>query len=225
MPLIRPRLTSNFKSGAEAWATLGLAAVLTFFLLSGAIAFLNVRVLQGDNRKIEHTHTVLIAVDDLMSTMQDAETGQRGYLLTGDDKYLDPYKNAVAAVAQRIDTIATLTQDNPTQQANLVQITRHIDAKLAELNETIDLRTNKGVAAALVVVTTDRGKVEMDAIRAQAQVMRQEELRLRTLRQAEMATAYKSALASGILSALLGASLTVIVFLLIRRNSLVRARQ
>jgi CheY-like chemotaxis protein/signal transduction histidine kinase/CHASE3 domain sensor protein len=225
MPLTRPRSTSSSRSNAEVWTTLGLVTVLVFFLVSGAVAYFNIRVLREDNQKILHSHTVLMALDELFSTAQDAETGQRGYLLTGNDKYLAPYENAVAAIVSRVDAVASLTQDNPAQQANLVQVRRHVDAKLAELRETIGLRQSQGADAALSVVTTNRGKIEMDAIRAQIEIMRQEEVRLRGVRLDEMAGAYGTAVSSGVLSGLLGAALTVAVFILIRRDMRIRARR
>jgi CheY-like chemotaxis protein len=225
MPQKRVRTSLGIRSGAEVGAAFGLAAVLAFFLLSGAVAYLNIQTLRSNNQKVLHSHDVLIALDELLSTTQDAETGQRGYLLTGDSKYLEPYDRAVAAAASRIDRVASLTADNPAQRANVALLRPHIDAKLAELRETIDLRRSQGVAAALAVVTTDRGKVEMDAIRAQADAMRQEEIRLRQIRLAEMDGAFRTALISGLLSGLLGAGLTVVVFILIRRNALVRDRQ
>lgn len=225
MPQTTNRPASNAKSVAAAWTNIGLAAVLAFFLISGAIAYLNVQVLRENQQKILHSHTVLVALDKLISTMQDAETGQRGYLLTGNGKYLAPYNEAVAAVGSRLDTVASLTGDNAAQQKNIVQLGRHLDAKLGELGETIDLRRAKGTEAALALVNTDRGKFEMDAIRSQADLMRQEEQRLREIRIAEMDRAFETARASGIISGLLGAVLTVLVFILIRRSANARARQ
>jgi CHASE3 domain sensor protein len=86
----------------------------------------------------------------------------------------------------------------------MVPLRRHLDAKLAELarRSTCAGRRRPGRARRR---HTDRGKVEMDAIRAQLDVMRQEEVRLREIRIAEMGEAYKTALASGVLSGLLGA--------------------
>jgi CHASE3 domain sensor protein len=225
MSLTKPRGASFVRTKVEVWTALGLGLVLAFFLISGMIAYRNIEVLRINNEKIRHTHTVLISIDELLSTTQDAETGQRGFLLTGNDRYLEPYQSAVSDVASRVETIASLIKDNPAQQANLRKVQRHIDAKLAELEETITLRRTKNTGAALAIVTTDRGKVEMDAIRNQLDVMRQEENRLRQLRVAEMDAAYGTALASGVLSGLLGAALTISVFVLIRRSTTARARQ
>ncbi|HZZ30453.1 MAG TPA: CHASE3 domain-containing protein, partial [Phenylobacterium sp.] len=225
MPQNRVRTSFGIRSGAEIGTVIGLATVLAFFLLSGLVAYFNIQTLRLNNQKVLHSHEVLIALEDLLSTTQDAETGQRGYLLTGDEKYLEPYDRAAAQTASRIDAVASLTADNPTQRTSVALLRPHIDAKLAELRQTIDLRRTKGPDAALAVVTTGHGKAEMDAIRAQADAMRQEELRLRQIRLAEMDAAFKTALVSGLLSGLLGAVLTVVVFVLIRRDAAGRARQ
>jgi signal transduction histidine kinase/CheY-like chemotaxis protein/CHASE3 domain sensor protein len=225
MPLTRPHLASSLRSAAERWTALGLAAVLAFFVVSGAVAYLNIQTLRENNQKIVHSHAVLIALDALFSTAQDAETGQRGFLLTGKERYLEPYENAVENATQRLETVGSLTRDNGVQQANLAEVRRHLDAKLAELKETIDLRRATGAQAALDVVNSDRGKLEMDAIRAQVEVMRQEEFRLRAIRLTKMDAAFTTALVSGVLSSLLGALLTVSVYVLIRRNARARARQ
>jgi CHASE3 domain sensor protein len=172
-PPAETRRAPTSRPGVEIWTAVGLTAVLVFFLVSGAVAYLNIQTLRDDNQQILHSHKVITSLDELLSTVQDAETGQRGYLLTGDDRYLEPYESATGAVSSRLDAVASLIQDNPTQQANLAQVRRHIDAKLQELKATIDLRRSKGAAVALALVSTDRGKLEMDAVRTQLEVMRQ----------------------------------------------------
>jgi CheY-like chemotaxis protein/signal transduction histidine kinase/CHASE3 domain sensor protein len=212
-------------SGVVTWSTVGLATVLLFFVISAVTAYNNVQMLRGDNEKLLHSNTVLTALDELLSTTQDAETGQRGFLLTGSTKYLEPYEKAVQDASPRLAALKDLVQDNPTQVSNIKQLQRHVDAKLAELEETIDLRRTHGAEAALAVVNSDRGKNEMDAIRAQLEVMRQEEQRLRVVRLAEMENAYNTAITSGVVSGLLGAFLTLVVFGLIRRSARARAKQ
>ena len=210
--------------GLDLTVGLGLVGVLVFFVLSGLVAYFNIQTLQEDNGKIVHSHDVIAALDTLLSDAQDAETGQRGFLLTGNDKYLDPYTAALAAIPSQLNTLAQLTNDNPTQQANIVTLKSHVDAKLAELKETIELRRSQGTDAALAIVNTDRGKAEMDAIRAQLSAMDHIEADLRDKRLAEMNAAYKTALVSGVLSGLLGVILTIIVGYLIRRAAIARRR-
>lgn len=225
MPRSSSASASQLGSRVELWTTLGLVTVLLFFLVSGSISYLNIAALQQDNARIRHSHDVIVAVDDLLTSIKDAETGQRGYVLTGDPAYLEPYQRAASAVASQLGAVESLTRDNPVQQTNVAQLRRHLDAKLAELRETVELRRSAGFEAALAVVESDRGKAEMDAIRTRLDVMREEEQRLREDRVRTMQAAQRTAVASGVLSGVLGAVLTVVVFVLIRRDARARARQ
>lgn len=209
----------------EAWAVLGLALVLSFFLATGLVAWRNVEVLRANNQQIIHTHEVILAVDELLSAAQDAETGQRGYLLTGNVSYLQPYETATRDLNRRLGDIAELTRDNPVQQGHLNQLRARLDAKLAELDAALQARRTEGMQAALARMATDQGKQEMDAIRAQVALMRQEEQSVRQQRLTEMNAAYRTALISGVLSGVLGAVLTITVFMLVRRSARARARQ
>jgi CheY-like chemotaxis protein/signal transduction histidine kinase/CHASE3 domain sensor protein len=216
---------SKRRSGLDPAVAFGLIGVFIFFLVSGFVAYRNVRALSEDNQKIVHSHEVIDALAELLSSAQDGETGQRGFLLTGDEKYLEPYNDAASTLPSQIDRIAQLTSDNPTQQARIAPLRQHVVAKLAELRETIELRRAHGEDVALAVVNTDRGKVEMDAIRAQLAAMDQVEADLRDRRLAEMDEAYRTALTSGILSGLLGVGLTAVIGFLIRRATVARQRE
>jgi PAS domain S-box-containing protein len=113
----------------------------------------------------DHTRGILDSVQRLFSTVQDAETGQRGYLLTGEEKYLDPYYLAIQLASgemAKLKSLVTRTQDRP---EDLTRLRALLDEKLAELHRTIELRRSQGLQAALDVVLTDRGKQLMDQIR------------------------------------------------------------
>ncbi|MDQ0249635.1 CheY-like chemotaxis protein/signal transduction histidine kinase/CHASE3 domain sensor protein [Sphingomonas kyeonggiensis] len=206
-------------------AVIGLGLAILFFLVSGTIAYQNVTILRDDDARIRHSHDVIAGLDDVLSTIQDAETGQRGYLLTGRDQYLAPYNEAAARIGGKLDAIAGLTRDNASQQARIETLRRHVSAKLAELKQTIDLRRSAGAAAALNIVNDDRGKAEMDAIRAQLDLMQQEEARLRQQRLDEMADAYQAARLTGLLATLVGIALTLVIGEVLRRATKARERQ
>jgi signal transduction histidine kinase/DNA-binding response OmpR family regulator/CHASE3 domain sensor protein len=218
-----PRSTLGSSGDPLIW--FGLAAATLFFVASGAVAYLNFQTLKQDSALVVHSGETLTALEDVLSTVKDAETGQRGYLLTDNEGYLGPYNAAVEQLGHRLDALRRLTADNPTQQDRLATVKQRTDAKLAELKQTIDLRQSQGKAAALAVVQTDRGKVEMDAIRADISAMEQEEIDLRAKRLAEMADAYWRAIAGGIISSLLGLGLTGVVGFLILRNEAARRRE
>jgi CHASE3 domain sensor protein len=215
---------SKRELGLDPVVALSLAGAFLFFLISGAVAYFNLRTLRDNNQKIVHSQEVIMALGELFSSAQDAETGQRGFLLTNNEKYLEPYKSALLAIPPRLDEIAQLTSDNLAQKPRIAALKLHIGAKLAELKETIDLRRTQGLDAALAVVKSDRGKAEMDAIRAQFAAMSQEESELRSKRLAEMNDAQRTALASSLLMGLLGVLLTLTIGFLIRRATLARRR-
>ncbi|MEE4452745.1 response regulator [Novosphingobium resinovorum] len=211
-------------SGLDPRTGFGLAIAVLFFLVSGTVAYRNVTMLRDDAGKIFHSHEVIVTMDALTSSVQDAETGQRGYLLTGKERYLEPYTAALSDVDARFDAIVGLTRDNPAQQARLGTLRHHVQAKLAELRETIEVRRRDGMQAALALVDSDRGKVEMDEIRQQLNIMKQTEERLRLERLAEMELAYRSAWVSGVMSCVLGIVLTLVIGLLIRRAAMAAER-
>ncbi|MHC5721345.1 MAG: CHASE3 domain-containing protein, partial [Nostoc sp.] len=104
-----------------------------------------------------HTLGVMDRLESLVSTLKDAETGQRGYLLTGNESYLEPYANARAAAPGELAALRKMLSDNPTQIERLDNVERLSADKFAELAETIALRRAGSAEAALAVVRTDRG--------------------------------------------------------------------
>ncbi len=211
--------------GLDPVVAFSLAGAIVFFLISGTFAYINLKTLRENTEAIVHSHEVIITLDELLSSTQDAETGQRGFLLTNNERYLDPYNAALDTIPAKIQEIGELTSDNPAQVRRLPVLKQHVDAKLAELKQTIDLRRTQGLEAALAVVNSDRGKVAMDAVRGQLSAMSQEEAVLRAKRVEEMNNAYGTALLSSVLAGILGIFLTIAIGVLIRRSTLARRRE
>lgn len=203
----------------------GFAAAVIFFIGSGAIAVKNTLALRGGSKLVERTHSVITSLENLQSLVKDAETGQRGFLITGDERYLQPYHAAKTGIDGETAKLREFTNSNPAQKEILPQVEAQIAAKLAELEETIVLRRSQGLDAARAVVLTDRGKQTMDALRGNLGTMEQEEQRVRNERIAEMEIAHRVAVASGIVTAVLGLVLSSSVTWLIRRNHILRRQQ
>lgn len=227
IPMLNTTAISDAKQkiGVDFVINVGLGFVVLFFAATGFISYLNTKTLDRDSQLVVHTHEVLSALSDVVSLLKDAETGQRGYLLTGDAAYLQPYTTATAQIDARLEDIKTLTADNLHQQDRILVLRNSISSKLVELKETIDVRRTKGFDAALNIVVTNRGKTDMDTIRDEIKDMRMEERALREERLAEMDEAYRRAIISGILSGMLGVGLSAAVGYLIRRASIARRRQ
>jgi methyl-accepting chemotaxis protein len=174
----------------------GYAVALLMLFIVGMASYWNISELLQSAESRAHTFHVLQVVEQVASTLKDAETGQRGYLLTGEDKYLKPYLAAVETEGQTTQELRKLTVDNPNQQRNLDKLEPLVAAKLAELKETIELRRGaKGFDAALAVVRTDKGKQAMDDIRQVMREVRDEENRLLDLRNSQLAARSQTTLA------------------------------
>ncbi|HEY7986660.1 MAG TPA: CHASE3 domain-containing protein [Methylophilaceae bacterium] len=174
----------------------GYAVALLMLLIVGLTSYWNISELLQSAESRAHTFHVLQVVEQVASTLKDAETGQRGYLLTGEDKYLKPYLAAIESVNQTTQELRQLTADNPDQQRNLDKLEPLVATKLAELKETIELRKgSKGFDAALAVVRTDKGKQAMDDVRLVMREIRDDENRLLALRNSQLAARSQTTLA------------------------------
>jgi PAS domain S-box-containing protein len=131
---------------------------------------------------VEHSYQVLNAIQGVLSNLQDAETGQRGYLLTGEDSYLQPYEAAFREEQLARQTLRHLTADNAVQQTHLDALDRLVKAKFDVIQRTISLRRGGNPDAALAVVKTHEGKRIMDQCRAVLHDMREEDRRLLAVR-------------------------------------------
>jgi signal transduction histidine kinase len=147
--------------------------------LSMALAVLAVCVLVGINEAgyarstasvnaIEEAQRTRAAVNRLLQHMLDAETGQRGYLLTGDPRYLEPYDLATADFGRNLDLLRGLYVSQPEDLAVFSQLSRHVSRKLAEMDLSVRLRKQGNEDAWKFVMLTDVGKEHMDAIRDHA---------------------------------------------------------
>ncbi|ESZ89168.1 MAG: chemotaxis protein CheY [Blastomonas sp. CACIA14H2] len=210
---------------ANRWAIAGLVAGIVFFVLSAGIAYLNIANMRASDSAIRKTHTVLNALDDMLAAALDAETGQRGYLLTGREAYLEPYVEGAALARAKLTVLEAMMQGDAVQEDNVAQLERNVEQKLRELDATIRLRRDEGFAAALAAVDSDRGKAAMDAIRAQIASMAREELRKRQSNIDQMAAASNTAVVSAVVTSASGIALTIAIFLLMVRSMRQRERQ
>jgi methyl-accepting chemotaxis protein len=144
---------------------LGFTASLVMLIVIGTIGYLGIARLWNNTHELRDTYSVIDRLSELMSVMKDAEAGQRGYLITGNDAYLEFYRGADTSIYNITKQLRELTADNPNQGRRIDQALRLIESKMAELKQTIDLRRTAGFDAAVKVVATDRGKVLMDKLR------------------------------------------------------------
>jgi signal transduction histidine kinase/CheY-like chemotaxis protein len=142
---------------------------------------------KADDQWVLHSLDVRAQLTRVLSLVQSAETGQRGYLLTGRDIYLEPYSRAVAQLPPMLDSMQKLVSDNPQQLQNLSRLRQLIVDKLDELRSTIDAYKTGNTEAALAIVNNDNGFRLMLEIRQLIEAMQAEEDHLLTERQSTAA--------------------------------------
>jgi CheY-like chemotaxis protein len=164
------------------------AGLFVAALAVGLIAFFSGRALRSREEaanRVTHTLQVIQHLQSVLSLAKDAETGQRGYMLSGEERYLTPHTNATAALPDELAALARLVADNPAQVERVDVLRRLAEAKLKELQETIDLRAAGETDRALSLVRTDRGQGTMERIRELVSQMEGEERSLLAARQAD----------------------------------------
>ena len=143
-------------------ATGGIAGIV---LLLGILSFDGIASVRAARAGVISTHRGIEATQATLQDLTNAETGQRGYLLTNEDRYLAPYRSALIAVAADTARLRALVGADPVQKKLLDSLATGIDAKLTELSKSIALNRSNGFAAARAQVVAGRGKNSMDAIR------------------------------------------------------------
>ncbi len=136
----------------------GFALALILLVGLGLISYFSTVRLTDDADSVKHTQEVKTALAALLSTMTDAETGARGFLITGDEKYLEPYRDAVASADAEFGQLRRLTGENPRQQRRLDTMGPLIAARLKVARDVVEVRRADGFIAAQQVVVAGKGK-------------------------------------------------------------------
>ena len=134
---------------------------------------------------VSHTQEVIAETGAVLSSLKDAETGQRGFLLTREEQYLTPHAEAKRALPTEIRTLRRLAADNPVQRARVDTLETLTTQKMAEIDQTIAIARNGEVTRALAVVRTDLGRELMTRIRDLVGDIERSERQLLAEREAE----------------------------------------
>jgi len=206
----------------KTWVAFGLALAILAGI--GGIAYRNTTQLVETAKRVAHTYAVLENLESLLSDLSDGEAGGRGYVLTGEEYYLEPYQKAVESIGRSIKALKELTADNPGQQRRLEALDPLIAEKLTGLKETIDLRKSKGFEAALQTVLTDKGRKVTEAIRGVIGEMQHEERELLKRRDEETRRKARNTIFILFIGTLLSFVLLFLAFYLLNQEIIERKR-
>jgi PAS domain S-box-containing protein len=199
--------------------------LLAFLLVASALASnRNIRRLREDSQWVTHTQEVKDSLGRLLSTIREIESGQRGYVLTSDRQYLEPYNTGLAGCAAQMDRLQQLLADNSAQQELMEKLRGLIDERLKDSRRSIELMDQGNAVAARQAVEMGDGKRLMDDIRATVEEMIGDEQRLLEAREQTIDRAYSVAVSTVLLSLTMGLGMIVVSTWVLYRDLSARAR-
>lgn len=155
----------RFGSKGLAWVGLGWPLIGALMLVTAGIGAFGTLSLYNSEAEVQHSNTIYMGLERLLALARDAETGQRGFVITGREEYLQPYREAQPEIGSELDSLQSLLTNDAAQEQRLEQLRTLLDEKHRELRAVIDVRRTQGFPAAQVIVATDTGKGFMDRAR------------------------------------------------------------
>ncbi|ADW67766.1 sensor histidine kinase [Granulicella tundricola] len=189
-----------------------LSVAILIVALNARFAFVSVKELLQSEYWVQHTWQVINQVERIMGSAKDAESGARGFVITGKEQNLEFYNSAQVELPQELKTFSSLTGDNPSQQARITEMQAVLEQRMATLAEVIELRRANDVESTHAFIQNGTGRIQMDHLRAIADQMEQEEQRLLVIRTATATSSSHRALFSIALASGLDMLLIVLMF-------------
>ncbi|SKB68113.1 Signal transduction histidine kinase [Parapedobacter luteus] len=206
-------------SKANANLKTGFGLSILLLIISSVISYICIDRLLHSSEEVRRTHEVTRIISQTISSIREAESAQRGYLLTGNLLFMDPYSTACRQAHEYIDQVLQLTRDNPAQQETGRQLKETLSLRIARMNAMIETKQKTG---AINTEDMEAGRTFMINIHTLADQMISEENRLldtRTTVQNRFATYTPGVI---VLAALLAILVAVVFYIRIVRDMAVR---
>lgn len=210
---------SPMKNSIPKILRMGFILGLFVLVISAAIPYYNFTMMRDSERWVAHTMQVLQAADSLRIAVVDAETGQRGYLLTQDPLYLQPFVDSQKKIGEQLNLLRELTDDNSAQQKYMTEIDAATQQKLKLMQTTIQLEEQGKHDEAMQIVHTNEGRRLMVEIRRLLGEFQQAEKQLLASRTNEANTDATHTLYSFLIISCINFLLFALLYYLILKNA------
>jgi PAS domain S-box-containing protein len=204
-----------------------LLGFLAAFLLLGTVGWFSYfeigRLIESESW-VGHTQEVRVSLDNLMICLDEAEGGQRGFILTGDEAFLKPYYAGVRLCGEHLVRLRSLTSDNPAQQKAIDAMEPLVGKRIAQLRDRIKTRQRDGFASAAEPAFLTQGRIVMDQIRTIRAQMDLHESQLLIQREAEAELTAERVKMAVLLGTAVGLSVLALTFLQLKRENAARMR-
>lgn len=144
------------------------------FVAIGVGVFVGARRFIADARLVAHTHEVISRIDEIQSMVLDAESAERGYLLTGSQAYLLDYQVSVERLPLLLGSLSKAVPDNPDQARNALKLNELVNRRLQQIQHVVDIYDSRGLDAARAAINQTAFRTT-SAIREQVRTMVEEE--------------------------------------------------
>jgi len=200
-------------------AILGMTVTTLLLVLVGGLQWRSGNDFRTSGEWTVHTRTVLLDLESLLTCTLDAETSQRGYLLTHKESYLDPYQHSLTSINDQVQTLRLLTSYNPKEKSDLDRLEILIKTKSDEMAQAVAMEKAENHAGALQIIDSGYSKSTMDKIRSTVRTMQDSETNLLHLRDEDYQRNSQINSELSVLMTLLGLGFTIAIisFFLLRR--------
>jgi len=195
----------------------GYLAAMVIFVVVASITYKASEDLVRANYLVAQTFEVRHGISEILVAMINAETGQRGYLLTGDARFLEPYHNAEQSADRNVRQVKTLTVDNPRQGARITSLQPLVARRLSALATLVEMRRTHGLSG-IDPGLLESGRRNMDDIRRIISEMDAEESTLLEQRQAGARQSAAFAMYAIVIGSIVAAILTIVLSIMIQRS-------
>ncbi len=200
---------------------IGFGISLVILIISSIASYFSITNLLRSSELVNHTNLVVQKLQETISVMKDAETGQRGFLLTGREEFLEPYNGSFQQTLSFITDIKKLTEDNPVQQDNIDNLKNLVTKRFSRLQDLIDRKKATGEVYFPDLVS---GKVFMDSARLIVREMTNLETTLLKTRTENLNRFSSTTPILIIVAALLAVLITILFYLRMNKDIGVRAK-
>lgn len=207
-----------------AWSVVSALPMAIIVTLGAYLSYHGHALLVDSRTRVDHTQQVLSALNRVFISVEDAETGQRGYVITGQESYLAPYTIATQALPLAYAELHGLTAASPEQSERLAVLQGVIERKLDELGRVVVIRREAGFAEAAKAIANDEGKGLMDDVRDEIRRIEHAERDRLALLQREAQASERNLLNVGMIVAGLSVTVRLSLALLLARLRRRRAR-
>lgn len=209
---MNPNGAAEMKIALRKLVSAGYLLVSVILVVNIVVTIENIRTLDGNERLLLRCRQVQNRLERTLSTLKDAETGQRGYLLTGEAEYLKPYVGAVEGIEDNLAGLDRMISIDPQMLDTLSVLKPLIREKLAELRDAIAVRDREGMNAAIATIRSNKDEITMDRIRNLVTIMLDREARLFNERSDVMRAAVKRTIYTFSLVSILALGLLIVTW-------------